>query len=147
MRLLIIFRNNMIKSEGAKTAVLHFYIKLIIIPALSGLFHQFPRDGLFFPVKDCRGLFVVFPFFKFPDDAFFFNKPLKTFDCFFQHFVIIYDDMSQMNSPPSGIYSWRGFSTPPFRAFFLCINPRPIPYENNIPRPFRARLLIKVCIR
>ena len=33
-------------------------------------------------------------------------------------------------------------ATPPFRAFLKVLNPSPIPYENNIPRPFRAGLLI-----
>jgi len=37
-------------------------------------------------------------------------------------------------SPLRGITSGR---------FFSVLNPRPIPYENNITRPFRARLLIK----
>jgi hypothetical protein len=37
-----------------------------------------------------------------------------------------------------------GFNTPPFRALKKGIKPRiQIPYENNMPRPFRARLLIR----
>ena len=36
-----------------------------------------------------------------------------------------------------------GFNTTPFRALKKCIKPRiQIPYKNNIPRPFRAGLLI-----
>jgi hypothetical protein len=74
--------------------------RLIIVFALSGFFHKLSGNRLLFPVEDCGGLLVVFPFFKFPDDAFFFHHPLKTFNGLFQHLVIIYDDMSQMDSPP-----------------------------------------------
>jgi hypothetical protein len=75
-------------------------IILIIVFAFPGFFHQFPRDRLLFPVEDSGGFFIVFPFFEFPDDAFFFHHTFKTFNGFFKHLVIIYDDMSQMLSPP-----------------------------------------------
>jgi len=75
--------------------------ELIIVFALSGLFHKFSCYGLLFPVKDCGGLLIVFTLFKFTNNTFFFYEPLETLNCFFQHLVIIYNDMSQMNSPPS----------------------------------------------
>jgi hypothetical protein len=71
-------------------------IILIIVFAFPGFFHQFPRDCLLFSVEDSGGFFIIFPFFEFPDDAFFFHHAFKTFNGFFKHLVIIYDDMSQM---------------------------------------------------
>jgi hypothetical protein len=93
-------RRNSIRRSLFSVCLIPRVIRLIIAFASSGLFHQFPANSLFFPVEDRGGFLVVFPFFKFPDDAFFFHHPLKTFNGLFQHLVIIYDDMSQMNSPP-----------------------------------------------
>ena len=79
-------KNDPVRGQG------HF---LVIVPALSGLLHQFACYGLLFPVQDCGWLLVVFALFKLPDNTFFLNKSFETLNGFFQHLVIIYDDMRQ----------------------------------------------------
>ena len=76
---------------------------LIIVSALSGLFHQFSCYSLLLPVEDRGRFLIVFTFFKFSDNAFFLYQAFEAFNSFFEYFVIIYDDMSQMNSPPPGL--------------------------------------------
>jgi hypothetical protein len=73
---------------------------LIFGAAFSGFFKQFPLNRLLFPVEDSGGFLKIFPFFKFPDDAFFFHHPFKPFDGFFQHLVVVNDNMRQKISPP-----------------------------------------------
>jgi hypothetical protein len=73
---------------------------LIFGAAFSVFFKQLSLNCLLFPVEDGGGFFIVFPFFKFPDDAFFFHHPFEPFDGFFQHLAVVNDNMRQKISPP-----------------------------------------------
>jgi hypothetical protein len=73
------------------------FSSLIIGSAFSGFFEQFPLDSLLFPVEDGRRFFIIFPFFKFPNDTFLFYHTFKAFDSLFQHLIIIDDDMRQLH--------------------------------------------------
>jgi hypothetical protein len=71
--------------------------ELIVRSASPGLFEEFSPHGFFLSVQNRRGLFVIFPFFVFPNDTFFFNHPLKPLDSFFQYLIVVNNDMRQTN--------------------------------------------------
>jgi len=68
-------------------------LKLALAPAVS--FQQFAGVCLFLSVEDGGGLFIVFPLFKFANDAFFFYHAFKAFDGFFKNLVVINGNVRQ----------------------------------------------------
>lgn len=67
---------------------------------LAVFLHQLALNGFFLPVEDSGRFFIIFPLFIFPNDTFFFNHPLKSFDCLFKYLVVVYNNMGHCISPP-----------------------------------------------
>lgn len=67
---------------------------------LAKLLHLFSQQGFLLPVF-YRGRFLeVFPALILPDNTFLLNHTLKTFDGFFQRFVVVNSDIGDLESPP-----------------------------------------------
>jgi hypothetical protein len=80
---------------GLLEALLMGKAELILRVAFPVSFHEFAGIGLFLPVEDSGGFFVILPLFEFPNDAFFFHHAFETLDGFFKQFVVINDNVRQ----------------------------------------------------